>query len=220
MARASRSNPNLTLEAVVEAAATVLERDGVEGLTMRAVAAALGVQAPALYWHVPSKEALQVALYDHLMSGLAFTPVGDDWREDLRRLAQTLRAQLLSRRDLARLVPHGFFTGPNSLAHTETALGVLIGAGLAPRNAFYALAAGFTYVVSWCLGEADLRARPPGDRPGLDAANKDLMDSPAYPNLQAVTRAFAGRGDDVEEQFAFGLDCLIAGFERLAGKPG
>ncbi|HEX5378056.1 MAG TPA: TetR/AcrR family transcriptional regulator C-terminal domain-containing protein [Phenylobacterium sp.] len=219
MARSVRSNPNLTREAVIEAAARVLERDGIEGLTMRAVAAELGVQAPALYWYVANKEALQVALYDHLMAGLVFTPRGLDWREDLREMCRTLRARLLSRRDVARLVPHGFFTGPNSLAHTETVLGLLIGAGLAPRDAFYALAAGFTYVVSWSVGEADLRARPRGERPGLDAANRGLMDNPAYPNLQAVTRAFAGRGDDVDEQFAFGVDCLIAGFERRAGKP-
>jgi TetR/AcrR family tetracycline transcriptional repressor len=213
MPRAAKS-PNLTHEAVVEAAARVLEREGINGLTMRAVAAELKVQAPALYWYVKSKEALQVALYDHLMAGLVFAPKGVDWREDLRGMCQAMRARLLSRRDIGRLVPHGFFTAPNSLAHTETVLGVLIGAGLAPRDAFYALAAGFSYVVSWSIGEADLRMRPPGDRPGLDAANMGLMASDAYPNLQRTVRAFEGCGDDVDEQFEFGLNCLIAGFER------
>jgi len=214
MPRVAKS-PNLTHDAVVEAAARVLERDGIDGLTMRAVAGELKVQAPALYWYVESKDALKVALYDHLMTGLVFAPKGVDWREDLRAMCQALRARLLARRDIGCLVPHGFFAGPNSLAHTETALGVLIEAGLAPRDALYALAAGFSYVVSWSIGEADLRRRPPGDRPGLDAANRGLMGSDAYPNLQKVTRAFEGRGDDVDEQFEFGLNCLIAGFERL-----
>jgi AcrR family transcriptional regulator len=214
MSRVAKS-PNLTHEAVIEAAARVLERVGIDGLTMRAVAAELKVQAPALYWYVESKEALQVALYDHLMSGLVFAPKGADWRDDLREMCQEVRARLLSRRDIGRLVPHGFFTGPNSLAHTETALGVLLDAGLQPRDAFYALAAGFTYVVSWSVGEADLRALPPGARPGLDAGNKALMHSDAYPNLQRVARAFDGGGDDIDEQFEFGLNCLIAGFERL-----
>jgi TetR/AcrR family tetracycline transcriptional repressor len=217
MPRTAKS-PNLTLDTVIGAAARVLERDGIDGLTMRAVATELKVQAPALYWYVKNKDALRVALYDHLMQGLVFQPRGLDWREDLREMCQILRAQLLSRRDIGRLVPHGFFTGPNSLAHTETVLGVLIGAGLKPRDAFYALAAGFTYVVNWSVGEADLRTRSAGERPGLDAANKGLMDSPAYPNLQAVSRAFAGFGDDMDEQFMFGLDCLIAGFERLLAR--
>ena len=219
MARTANT-PGLTRDAVLEAAARVLERDGLAGLTMRGVAAELGVQAPALYWHVDSKAALRIALYDHLMAGMAFEPQGGDWREDVRRMAHELRLWLLSRRDLARLIPDGFFFAPRAMTQMDTALGVLMGAGLAPRDAFYAFATTFSFVVRWCLGEVDLRARPEGERPGLDPAARGLLlDGEAYPHVAKAVGAFVVAGS-LEEQFAFGVDSLIAGFERLTAKDG
>ena len=214
MARTANT-PGLTRDAVLEAAARVLERDGLPGLTMRRVAAELGVQAPALYWHVDSKAVLRIALYDHLMVGMVFEPRGEDWREDVRRMAHDLRLWLLSRRDLARLIPDGFFFAPRAMAQMETALGVLMGAGLAPRDAFYAFATSFSFVVRWCLGEIELRTRPGDARPGLDPeARRLLLEGQAYPNVARAVGAFVVAGS-LEEQFAFGIDSLIAGFERL-----
>src|SRR5262245_25113857 len=88
------ARPNLSAPMILDAAARVLERDGHAGLTMRAVAAELGVQAPAIYWHIADKEALELALYDHLMRDLTFAPIGEDWREDVRHMADALRRQL------------------------------------------------------------------------------------------------------------------------------
>jgi len=214
MARTANT-PGLTRDAVLEAAARVLEREGLAGLTMRAVAAELGVQAPALYWHVAGKAALEVALCDHLLADLSFAPGGEDWREDVRRMAHDLRRLLLSRRDLARLIPDGFFFAPRSIGEMDTALGVLMAAGLAPRDAFYAFTTTFSYVVRWCLGEAGLRGRPTDERPGLDDQSTALLlDGTSYPNLARAAQAFLA-GGDLDEQFAFGLDSLIAGFGRL-----
>lgn len=213
MTRTTKS-PNLTHEAVVEAAARVLEREGHAGLTMRAVAAELKVQAPALYWYVENKEALELALFDHLMAGLTFAPKGLDWRADLREASHALRAHLLSRRDLASLPPGGFFFAPRSAGLMEIALGVLLGAGMPPREAFYAFVVAIDYVMGWAKGEPGARARP-DERPGFDeAAKRTLFDGTAYPNMARVAEAFLVPSD-IDEQFAFGLDCLIAGFERL-----
>jgi TetR/AcrR family tetracycline transcriptional repressor len=212
MARTAKS-PNLTHEAVVEAAARVLEREGHAGLTMRAVAAELKVQAPALYWYVENKEALELALFDHLMAGLTFAPKGVDWRTDLREASHALRAHMLSHRDLASLPPGGFFFAPRSAGLMEIALGMLLGAGMPPREAFYAFVAAIDYVMGWAKGEPAARARP-DDRPGFDEAARQTLFDGAYPNMARVAEAFL-RPSDIDEQFAFGLDCLIAGFERL-----
>ena len=48
----------LSKAAVVQAALDVLNEDGMDGVTVRAVARRLGVQAPALYWHVKNKQEL------------------------------------------------------------------------------------------------------------------------------------------------------------------
>ena len=53
---------------IVDAAWTLLERDGVEALTTRTLATELGVKSPALYWHVPSMTALHSLMVDRLMA--------------------------------------------------------------------------------------------------------------------------------------------------------
>lgn len=212
---AKPSRPNLSLPMILDAAAEVLERDGHGGLTMRAVGAQLGVQAPALYWYFKDKQALELALYDRLMEGLTFRPEGADWRADIRGMGIDLRRHLLERRDMVRLIPAGFFFAPKSMQQMDIVLGVLLRAGLAPRDAFYAFAAGFTYVTNWCMAEGELRARPNEQRPGLDDAAKARINAGDYPNL-AIASASFGVSSDIDEQFLFGLDALIAGFEQLA----
>src|ERR1700733_8916035 len=86
--------PLLTREAVLEAAARVMQRDGHAGLTMRAIADDLKVQAPALYWYVASKDELELLLYDHLMQGFSVSVSGDDWRDHIRQAAQQLRQHM------------------------------------------------------------------------------------------------------------------------------
>jgi TetR/AcrR family transcriptional regulator, tetracycline repressor protein len=45
----------LNRDAITQAGLRLLDATGIEGVTMRALAAELGVQAPTLYWHVKSK---------------------------------------------------------------------------------------------------------------------------------------------------------------------
>ena len=56
---------------VVEGALALLEAEGLDGLTMRKLGAALNVQAGALYRHFPSKEALLDAMAEKLVEGIA-----------------------------------------------------------------------------------------------------------------------------------------------------
>lgn len=209
----------LTVTEVLDAAARVLQREGYAGLTMRAVAAELGVQAPAIYWHVKDKQALELALFDHLQAALVFEAEGDDWREDLRLMGETLRAFMLAHRDVVRLLPHGFFYTPRAMRRLDQVLGVLMAAGMAPRDAASAFTTGFDYVAGWARGEAEMRARGPDARPGLDAAAKAAIASGDLPNVARAFEAFLDPGS-LDEQFRFGLNALIAGFERLIPTAG
>lgn len=86
----------LTKAAIVAGGLEILARYGLADLTMRRLAEELGVQAGALYYHVPNKQQLLAALADELLR-----PVGAD---DLRVWADEYRATLLSCRDGAELV--------------------------------------------------------------------------------------------------------------------
>src|SRR5579871_5223773 len=136
-----KPGPQVTVEDVVTAAANVLARDGYDGLTMRAVAAEIGVRAASLYWHVKSKADLSLLLFDHLIDQLDYAPPTGDWRADLRDMAQRLRARLVGTRDITRLFPESYAAGPRATRSLELGLGLLRQAGLPPAEAMHAYAA-------------------------------------------------------------------------------
>src|SRR5689334_12282747 len=89
---------------VVEAAIGLLDEVGLDGLTMRALASRLGVQAGALYRHYPSKQALLDAMAGHLIGRDVGGPMaGGTWDEMLRGMAIGSRELMLAHRDGARL---------------------------------------------------------------------------------------------------------------------
>ena len=89
---------------IVAHALALLDREGLEGFNLRALASSLGVKPPALYWHVENKMAL-FALMAHDIYGraMAEVPEGLDWRAWLLCFGRALRRALLSHRDAARL---------------------------------------------------------------------------------------------------------------------
>jgi TetR/AcrR family tetracycline transcriptional repressor len=216
--------PLLSRQEIVEAAARVLERDGYDGLTMRAIADELRVKAPALYWHVANKEQLQTLLYDHLMADLQFSPRGEDWREDFRSGAHRLRNHLMAKRDLCRLFPQDFLIGPVALAQLDQALGILRGIGLNDQETAYAFQIGISYVynaASSQLAWESTHARRVELEAEAAAAASRLTDAPAglYRNVAALADILT-REEDFEARFEFGIECLIAGIERMAATQG
>jgi TetR/AcrR family tetracycline transcriptional repressor len=205
--------PLLTRGAVVEAAARVLQREGYGGLTMRAIADDLGVQAPALYWYVANKEMLETLLYDHLMSGFVVELTGGDWRANVRQAARQLRQYMRSKRDIIRIVPQEFSLGPNSMAQLEGSLTILLAGGLSARDAAYAFNMLFNYVANWVDGEGRANAAdldPPHVAGELEMRSD--ADAALYPNVAALAGHLAAF--DADGRFEFGLECMIAGLER------
>jgi AcrR family transcriptional regulator len=89
---------------VVEHALEVLDRHGLADLSMRRLAADLGVQPSALYWHFASKQALLAAVADEVLSRGA-RPVADGpWADQVTACAHQLRDAMLAYRDGAELV--------------------------------------------------------------------------------------------------------------------
>ena len=85
----------------MDAARTILEEQGVDGLVMRAVAQKLGIRAPSLYKHLPDKEALEAAILSDGFAELAevFEAAGAGVDEPFAALA-------VAYRDWAKAHPH------------------------------------------------------------------------------------------------------------------
>jgi AcrR family transcriptional regulator len=86
----------LSSERIVDAAVAYIDEHGLPGLTMRRLGTELGVEAMALYRHVPGKEDLLDAVVDHLVSRMRADPdvldtPRDGWQDFLVRLAHGVR---------------------------------------------------------------------------------------------------------------------------------
>lgn len=121
----------LTEEAIVAAGISILDRYGLGDLSMRRIAEALGVQAGALYYHVPNKQALLAAIADQILGGIPqldeTLPAGE-W---LNAWAHGLRAALLSHRDGAELVASALASGHGAVDPSAVGIYRLKAAGLA-----------------------------------------------------------------------------------------
>ncbi len=147
--RPPRERGTLTRERVVDAALALADRGGLESLSVRRLAASLGVTPMAVYNHVEDKHALLVALFDRVV--LTYRPLEHDEPEIEAWLATTFGRMHRAMREhpsLASLLGAWFELGPGpiTLDLLEGCLARLLAAGFesdAAVRAFYSLL-GFT----------------------------------------------------------------------------
>ncbi|WP_394551041.1 TetR family transcriptional regulator [Agromyces sp. MMS24-JH15] len=98
----------LDRQQIVTEAIALLDADGLDGVTLRKLAARLGVQQPTLYWYFPNKAALLTAIADAILDqqfpDLAPPDPEEPWQDWLVGLAERLRRALLAHPDSARLI--------------------------------------------------------------------------------------------------------------------
>jgi TetR/AcrR family transcriptional regulator, tetracycline repressor protein len=95
----------MTRERVLDVAFDILRRDGLDGLTMRALAAKLGVAVTAIYWHVGDKQALLDELVDRIIAEVGEVRVtGGSPSDRLLSIGRSLRQNLLDQPHLVALV--------------------------------------------------------------------------------------------------------------------
>jgi TetR/AcrR family tetracycline transcriptional repressor len=213
--------PTLSPQAIVAAALRVLERDGYEGLTIRGVAAELGVKSASLYWHFATKEQLIDQLSDEVLAGLEAPSPSGDWRQDLRERALVLYRRLTETPGAARLRAGRLVTGPNTLRWMEQGLAIFRRAGLTPFDAAFTSHATHIYIVGAALFAVTPLSAVSADggsrRAALAAARETFSSLPAetFPNLTSFAEPLTEGGH--EARFLYGLDRMIAGIAGAVG---
>jgi AcrR family transcriptional regulator len=213
--------PQLTRERVVEEALAVIGHDGVEALTMRGLAARLGVVPGAVYHHVRSKQQLQDLVLD---SVLAEVDVHLDpslpWVEQLKVLAQRLRRALEAHPGIAGILKTRDPLGPHSLALAEAFLRPLQLAGFGDREAGLA----FFLLLDYTIGFAVSSPTSVNEqRVGDDAIRAQLheffrsLPPDRFPALVALGEHVWL--DNRDERFEAGLDVLVDGLEHARNAP-
>ena len=91
----------ISAEVVLDAAARMLETDGVQRFSMRGLAASLGVAVTSIYWHVGSRDTLFDSLVDRLLDEMAHLPaLGATAVDRIASLAHAQRRLLIDRQHL------------------------------------------------------------------------------------------------------------------------
>src|SRR4051794_7709033 len=122
--------PALRLDDIVAAGIAVADADGLEGLSMRAVAERLGRTAMALYTYVPGKSELLDLMYDRVHAELRHDDTAPDWRAAATAWARDLWELHLRHPWTAQVSYARPVLGPDEQAALETAARILERTGL------------------------------------------------------------------------------------------
>jgi AcrR family transcriptional regulator len=214
--------PQLTRQRVVDEALAVIAQDGAQALTMRALAARLGVVPGALYHHVGNKQQLHDLVLDgvlaevdlHLDPSLA-------WTDQLKVLATRLRQVLEAHPGVAGILKTRDPLGPNSLALAEAFLGPLQTAGFADREAGLAFFLLLDYTIGFAVSSPatsvnEQRVRDHAIRSQLHQFFRSLPPD-RFPALVALGEHVWV--DNRDQRFTAGLQVLVDGLEHARNAP-
>lgn len=176
----------VTGEQIVAAADAVARRDGLDQLTVRRLCAELGVTAPAIYRHFPTKDLIVDRVVDEAIGRVELPgPEVGDWTERLRRCFVSAHDAVAPYGGLAARMGRDMPRSPSAQRNAAFLTTLLTEAGLDRREAVSVVYAVFVYV--W----GHLLVADPASL--IDAG--DVVTSP-------------------REQFLWGLDHLLGSFHR------
>jgi AcrR family transcriptional regulator len=219
--KAPAARQPLSAEAVLSVALRLVDRDGLDALSMRRVAQELGTGAASLYAYFANKDELLEQLLDRVIGDIPLpSAAAPDWTAEIKRSCYASRDVFCAHRDLVKIARASIPIGPNSLRYTEALLAVLRGAGIPDRIAAWGMDHLALVIVADAV-EAAIHAEH-GRRTEADAAPylaqvRDYMASlpvAEFPNLVAMAPdMIEGSGD---ERFAFAIDLMVDGLARYA----
>jgi TetR/AcrR family transcriptional regulator, tetracycline repressor protein len=203
--------PGLDRATVAAAALELLDEVGLDGLTVRRLATALGVQAPALYWHFREKQELLDLMAQELQASVGTAPrrAGEPWPDWIAQHARQRRRLLLSCRDGARLVI-GSTPGAAVAREAEAGLQTLVGIGFTPAQGLRALIAIGHYVTGFAMEEQSAQRRSQHQARTSQGPEGAEVQTPI---LAAAIRD--GGPPETDEAFEQGLWMLIDGMRAL-----
>ncbi|WP_437109522.1 TetR/AcrR family transcriptional regulator C-terminal domain-containing protein [Streptomyces scopuliridis] len=213
---------------VARTALRLLNEVGLEGLTLRAIAAELGVKAPALYWHFKDKQALLDEMATEMFRRMAADlPAisAPDWRDGLTAAMRGLRGHLLRYRDGAKVYSGTHFTDTGYAATMDAQLRGLTESGFTPRTAARAWFTAYSYTIGYVIEEQSMGPAPAkntgtdtGTGAGAGAGPRtgpEGIDLAARAERLAAYPLAAGAGEEIfgnhEAGFESGLAAIVAG---------
>ena len=212
----------LTRDRVLQAALDLADAHGLEALTMRRLAQELGVEAMSLYHHVRNKQDLLGAICDLVVREYDLPEVGEPWKAAVRRTAISASEALLRHPWAASVLLAGTPESQARLRYMDALLGAFRTAGFSAELTDHAYHALDSHIMGFTLWVVGMNL---GTREELAAKATEFLDelsAEEFPHLvEHIHQHLRPRAAEEEGEFAFGLDLILDGLERLRERhPG
>jgi AcrR family transcriptional regulator len=192
--------PPLTRDRIIGTAVTLADRDGFAGVTLRRIAAELGVHVTSLYNHVPTRDAVTDGIIERLIDEAKLPTSPVPWEEWVRSFFTAMGTVATTHPGAFTAFQLRPVQGPRAAASFEVALEAFVKAGLSSEDAYSAVKAVSLTTLAVSL-ERGMAAQG-------EAAATAIEDLPAeqFPEVRRVASI-----TDPEAAWAFSLETLISG---------
>jgi AcrR family transcriptional regulator len=211
---------------VLLAAVALVDREGLDALTMRKLGSALGVEAMSLYKHVRNKEAILDGIVD-LVAAEIEAPDDDEapWLAALRDRAVSSRRVLTRHPWAIGLLESRRVLGPSLLRSLDAALGNLRSAGFTIEDAAHTLWLLDSFVYGHVVHETS-RQSDDAEAQSAEAVLEQVRSS-GYPHLAELGQHALASDFTVDKEFDIGLELILEALARrhdgaretLSGRP-
>ncbi|MBB6000796.1 TetR/AcrR family transcriptional regulator [Streptomonospora salina] len=202
--------PMLSVSGIRTAALALVDRDGLEGLSMRRLAQELDVQAASLYSHYRTKEDLLADIANEIMAEVDVSGFASgDWRSGLTVWARSYRAALAAHPNLVPVVAAGPGRREAALRRADAVHGGLVAAGWPARHATM-IGASTKYLVVGAAMNSFAR--------GFDDDVQVYRDR--YPNLSQAHRLSEHAAEIDDDSFELALSAFLDGLDRTFAALG
>lgn len=209
--------PAMSVRAIAAAAVELADREGLDAVTMAAVARQLGFTTMSLYRYVESRQDLLVAMVDEAIGEPPSRNRRWGWRRQAEEWALAESRQFLAHPWVLDVRTPSPPLGPNLMAWMEHGFAALAASGLSSASAADALLVIDGYVRS--STQLHLQYAAPGATETWVAQLRTVLDADRFPTVHAVMLSGAFEDDSYTEpqghDFDFGLRLLLDGLERL-----
>ena len=196
--------PILSKPAIRAAALAVIDRDGLEKLSMRKLAQELDVRAASLYSHYGNKDELLAEISDEVTADIDVSGFDQDWREGLARWARSYRDALTRHPNLVPVAAAGPGRREEALRRADAVHGGLVGSGWPPKQATM-IGASAKYLIVGAATQSFAR--------GFDDDVRVYRDR--YPNLTQAHRLPEHASEIDDASFELALTAFLDGLEGL-----
>lgn len=214
----------LTRERILRRAMELADVGGLDALSMRRLAQTLGVEAMSLYHHVHGKDDVLEGIADLVVEEFVLPdPQAPDWKATLRASSISAYDALVRHPWSAHLLLSGPGVSQPRLRQMEAILATLRRAGFSPQLTDRAYHALDSHVMGFALWVGGMNLGTREELAAKASALAETLAADEWPYLlEHVEQHLAPRHPDDEGDFAFGLELILDGLERLLtpAEPG